>query len=53
MIEGDLSDPFHEFFVSMDPNIPNYLIWTKKYNLKAEMIPSFLTNDLARKILFT
>jgi len=53
MIEGDLSDPFHEFFVSMDPNIPNYLIWTRKYNLKAKMIPSFLTNDLARKIFLT
>lgn len=53
MIEGDLSDPFHEFFVSMDPNVPDHLIWTRKYNLKMEMIPSFLTSDLARKILLT
>lgn len=53
MIEGDLNDPFHEFFVGMDPNVPNDLIWTRKYELKPSMIPSFLTNDLASKILLT
>ena len=53
MIEGELNDPFQEFFVSMDPNVPNDLIWTQKYDLKPSMIPSFLTNDFARKILLT
>ncbi len=53
MIEGELNDPFQEFFVSMDPNVSNDLIWTQKYDLKPSMIPSFLTNDLARKILLT
>lgn len=53
MIEGELNDPFQEFFVCMDPEIPDNLIWTNKYDLKHAMIPSFLTNDLAHKILLT
>ena len=53
MIEGELNDPFQEFFVNMDPNVPDDLLWTNKYELKHSMIPSFLTNDLARKILLT
>lgn len=53
MIEGELNDPFQEFFVCMDPEVPDNLIWTNKYDLKHAMIPSFLTNDLAHKILLT
>jgi gamma-tubulin complex component 3 len=53
MIEGELNDPFQEFFVSMNPDVPDDLIWTNKYELKHDMIPSFLTNELARKILLT
>jgi len=53
MIEGELNDPFEEFFVKMDAEVQDQFIWTNKYHLKHSMIPSFLTNDLARKILLT
>lgn len=53
MIEGELNDPFEEFFVKMDAEVQDQFIWTNKYHLKHAMIPSFLTNDLARKILLT
>ena len=53
MIEGEINDPFREFFVDTDPNVPDERLWTQKYSLNPIMIPSFLTNDLAQKILQT
>ena len=47
MIEGEINDPFREFFVDTDPNIPDDKLWTQKYSLNAIMIPSFLSNELA------
>jgi len=49
MIEGEPND----FFVTMDPNVPDSKLWTDKYHLNHAMIPSFLTNELAEKILQT
>ncbi len=53
MIEGELNDPYEEFFVTMDQSVPDSKLWTKKYQLNYQMIPSFLTNELASKILQT
>jgi gamma-tubulin complex component 3 len=53
MIEGDINDPFREFFVDIDPSVPDERLWTQKYSLNYIMIPSFLTNELALKILKT
>jgi gamma-tubulin complex component 3 len=47
MIEGEINDPFREFFVDTDPNVPDDKLWTQKYSLNPIMIPSFLTNELA------
>lgn len=51
IIEGELDDPFQEFFVIMDPEISDNMIWSNKYQLKHSLIPSILTNDSAYKIL--
>ena len=51
MIEGEINDPFNEFFVLTDPNIPDDKLWKSKYTLNYIMIPSFLSNELAKKIL--
>jgi gamma-tubulin complex component 3 len=51
MIEGEINDPFREFFIDTDPNVPDEKLWTEKYSLNYIMIPSFLSNELARKIL--
>ena len=53
MIEGEINDPFREFFVDTDPNVPDEKLWTQKYSLNYIMIPSFLSNELAVKILKT
>lgn len=53
MIEGEINDPFREFFVDTDPSVPDEKLWTQKYSLNFIMIPSFLSNELALKILQT
>jgi gamma-tubulin complex component 3 len=53
MIEGEINDPFKEFFVEMDPLVSDDKLWTEKYKINYIMIPSFLSNSLAHKILLT
>ncbi|KAL9638987.1 MAG: hypothetical protein Q9164_001221, partial [Protoblastenia rupestris] len=57
--DGELSDPFHEFFVIQqestdlvdDPRrAPATSVWEEKYKLEEPMIPSIITEDFARKI---
>ena len=51
MVAGEINDPFQEFFVETDPNVSDDKLWTEKYKLNYVMIPAFLTNNLANKIL--
>jgi gamma-tubulin complex component 3 len=51
--EGELEDTYHEFFVASDPQVKDDRLWHDKYSLRAEMVPSFLTVDQAKKILLT
>ena len=37
----------------MDPAVPDSRLWTDKYSLNFQMIPSFLTFDIAQQILQT
>ena len=53
MIEGEINDPHREFFVEWDPLVGDDRLWTEKYRLNYIMIPAFLTNELAHKILLT
>lgn len=62
--DGELSDPYHEFFVSeQDPNAINDThahdgrsrggassVWEDKYKLNEEMVPSIITQDFAQKV---
>lgn len=60
--DGELSDPYHEFFVheqrssreasnQADPRrAPATSVWEDKYKLEENMIPSIITDDFARKI---
>lgn len=60
--DGELSDPYHEFFVherasprdgsgSVDPRrAPATSVWEDKYELEECMIPSIITEDFARKV---
>lgn len=60
--DGELSDPYHEFFVSeQDPDAINESpdgrnrrgassVWEDKYKLNDDMVPSIITADFAQKV---
>lgn len=60
--DGELSDPYHEFFVlEQDPNAIKPApdgrsrggassVWEDKYKLDENMIPSIITDDFAQKV---
>lgn len=61
--DGELSDPYHEFFVSeQDPNAVAAeaqdgksrggasSVWEDKYKLNEDMVPSIITQDFAQKV---
>jgi len=53
MIQGEINDPFSEFFIDTDPSVTDEKLWTQKYSLNPILIPSFINRDLAQKILQT
>lgn len=51
IFDGELEDPFCEFFVYKNPEFTAHeSIWHEQYLLKAEMIPSFMGQHLAKKV---
>ncbi|XP_072142560.1 gamma-tubulin complex component 3 homolog [Dermacentor andersoni] len=50
---GQLEDVHHEFFIAMNSNISVESLWHDKYYLRKSMMPSFLSEEQARKILCT
>lgn len=53
MLEGEINDPYHEYFVSTNLAVPDDRLWTQKYSLNTEMVPAFFAPKLANKILLT
>jgi gamma-tubulin complex component 3 len=53
MLEGEINDPYCEFFIETDPLVSDERLWTDKYKLNHIMIPAFMSNSLANKILAT
>ncbi|KAI8344273.1 Spc98 family-domain-containing protein [Chlamydoabsidia padenii] len=48
--EGELDDPYGEFFVAIDPSVTEEELWQRKYTLRADMLPPFISPELAQKI---
>ncbi|KAL4946125.1 hypothetical protein BDV06DRAFT_183191 [Aspergillus oleicola] len=55
--DGELSDPYKEFFVvepefrpSMDPRRIATSVWEDKYKLEDDMVPSIITQEFAKKV---
>ncbi|KAG9292620.1 hypothetical protein G9A89_006992 [Geosiphon pyriformis] len=48
--EGELEDPFEEFFVACDVNVEEEDLWQLKYSIRSHMQPSFISTSLAKKI---
>jgi gamma-tubulin complex component 3 len=51
LFEGELDDPFQEFFIQADES-RGVDLWRSKYTLNQEMIPSFVPSTLADQILY-
>jgi gamma-tubulin complex component 3 len=48
--QGTLNDPYQEFFVATDPDVPAHQLWHAKYHLRSEALPSFIPPSLANKV---
>uniref|UniRef100_L7M6C4 Putative gamma-tubulin complex dgrip91/spc98 component n=1 Tax=Rhipicephalus pulchellus TaxID=72859 RepID=L7M6C4_RHIPC len=50
---GQLEDVHNEFFIAANTDVPVESLWQDKYYLRKSMMPSFLSEEQARKILCT
>ena len=50
--EGELQDPFEEFFVACDPDVAEENFWQSKYSIRSDMQPVFISTSLAKKVCF-
>ena len=51
VFEGELSDRSLEFFVACDDSSKPEKLWRSKYTLRQSMLPSFIPDSLAQKVL--
>ncbi|KAG0254944.1 Gamma-tubulin complex component 3 [Actinomortierella ambigua] len=49
--EGELEDPRTEFFIACNPDVEEEDLWQKKYYIREDMLPAFIGDSLAKKIL--
>ena len=50
MVEGQLEDPFHEFFIAAEHKVSDEEMWHSKYRIDSTLLPSFINNSLAKKV---
>ncbi|KAG9432396.1 gamma-tubulin complex component 3 [Apis mellifera carnica] len=53
MADGELDDPYREFFIEACADITGDRMWHEKYQVRNNMLPSFITKIQAKKILGT
>ncbi|XP_063691040.1 gamma-tubulin complex component 3-like [Bolinopsis microptera] len=49
--EGECCDAYGEFFITVDSDTPEDLLWESKYSIRLEMLPSFISKQMAERIL--
>ncbi|XP_076030777.1 gamma-tubulin complex component 3 homolog isoform X2 [Oratosquilla oratoria] len=53
LLDGQLEDSYHEFFIAADPTVSDEKLWQDKYSLRYSMLPSFISAQQAHKVLAT
>ena len=53
MIEGELIDTFHEFFITINYTANKKKLWFEMFKINHEMVPCFFSQKLTQKILLT
>ena len=48
--EGELEDPFEEFYVLLDKNVDAENMWRAQYSMQFDMVPSFMSKSSAKKV---
>ncbi|XP_076666493.1 gamma-tubulin complex component 3 isoform X4 [Andrena cerasifolii] len=51
--DGELDDPYREFFIETCTDITGYRMWHEKYQVRNNMLPSFITKVQVKQILGT
>ncbi len=51
MERGEVEDPHHEFFVSVDMSVKVDQLWAHRYSVREAMLPSFLGPTVAANVL--
>lgn len=51
--DGELDDPYKEFFIESCAEVVGDRMWHEKYQVKDSMVPSFISRSQAKKILCT
>ncbi|OQR84090.1 gamma-tubulin complex component [Achlya hypogyna] len=49
-LEGALDDVYNEFFVACDLSVSDEQLWTHKYHIEYQMLPMFISKELAHTI---
>lgn len=53
LLEGEIDDPHSEFFIEILPDIEPDRLWSDKYRVREAMLPTFISMELANKVLVT
>ncbi|XP_076246301.1 gamma-tubulin complex component 3 isoform X2 [Calliopsis andreniformis] len=53
IVDGELDDPYKEFFIETCADITGDRLWHEKYQVRKSMLPSFITTMQAKQILGT
>ena len=53
MVEGELFDTFHEFFIFSDYSVNKKMLWSVMFHVNPEMVPCFFSTKLTQKIFLT
>ncbi|GLG92787.1 Gamma-tubulin complex component 3, partial [Gryllus bimaculatus] len=53
VVDGELEDPYGEFFIAADPQVTGERLWYDKYRVQSDLVPSFVPMAEANKILAT
>jgi gamma-tubulin complex component 3 len=51
LLDGEIEDPHSEFFIEGMANVEVAGLWHDKYRLRESMLPKFISNKMAKKIL--
>lgn len=50
VLQGEVEDPYGEFFVADDPRVERNRLWRDRYRLRKSMLPTFIDAELATKV---